>query len=82
MPSGREPDEFQFPAGADNFEGQISGEKLTALAGAAQTLSVTATLSSAGNLLVETRKVKAAKSAGITLKPVWRLIDAERASTR
>jgi hypothetical protein len=78
-PTGREIVEaHKFPAGTNPFEAQIAGEKLTAEAGG---ITVTATLTSAGNLSI-VQKNKVGELGYITLKPVWRLIDAERDAKR
>jgi hypothetical protein len=71
-------DPYQIPPGVEPFEGQIAGDKLT---GQTRLVSLAATLTGAGNLSI-VHKNKIGKLSYITLKPVWRLVDAEQAAKR
>jgi TIR domain len=74
-PTAREP--RQFPAGADPFEGNITGNQLTFRG--QRRYGVTATLAPSDRLsIVQTRD--SGQKAYITLNPVWRLVDAERSA--
>jgi uncharacterized caspase-like protein len=69
----------QSPAGVDPFEGKATGDQLTFQQGARYTL--TATLLGGGNLSL-VQKNNDGKLSYVTLKPVWRLLEAERSAKR
>lgn len=69
----------RFPAGADPFEGKATGNQLTFQEEARY--NVTATLTGGGNLSL-VKKNNDGKLSYVTLKPVWRLLEAEQSVKR
>jgi uncharacterized caspase-like protein len=69
----------QSPAGVDPFEGKATGDQLTFQEGARY--SATATLTGSGNLSLVQKKNDGELSY-VTLKPVWRLLEAEQSAKR
>jgi hypothetical protein len=68
---------YQFPAGADEFEGTIRDDQLTLQEYGRYNLTATATAQ--GNLTIVQVRPNGEKTY-ITLKPVWRLSDAEHSA--
>jgi Caspase domain len=79
-PTAHEAKANNSPGGVFPFEGKITGDKLTCSPGMME-FSETATLTSGGNLSV-VHQSKTGKLSYITLKPVWRLLEAERSAKR
>jgi hypothetical protein len=69
----------QSPAGIDPFEAKVTGDQLTFQV--ATRYSVIGTLTSGGNLSI-VQKHNDGRLSYITLKPLWRLLDAEHSAKR
>jgi hypothetical protein len=69
----------KVPAGVDPFEGKATGDQLTFQEGARY--GVTATLTAGGNPSFA-QKNNDGRASYVTLKPVWRLLEAEQSAKR